>query len=95
MVLSLSEKESPQIIGRYLDEDRGEALSFLRDNETLYVADNFGIEVLDAKDPSHPNKIVEYGNVIGAHDITGDGTFIRIAEGKKGLIILEFMEGNQ
>ncbi|MBN1486473.1 MAG: hypothetical protein JW981_02450 [Anaerolineae bacterium] len=91
-ILSLSEKESPQIIGRYRDDDSGEALGVWGDGEHLYVADNFGVEVLDVKDPTNPFEIGEYGGVDGAHDIYVDGTFVYIAEGRKGLIILEFKE---
>ena len=87
-ILNASAKESPQIIGRYLDDDGGEALGVWGDGEYLYVADNYGIEVLDVKDPTDPYEIGEYGKVNGAHDIFVDGAFVYIAEGRKGLIIL-------
>jgi hypothetical protein len=56
----------------------------------LYVADNFGVEVLDVKDPTSPYEIGEYARVNGAHDLYVDGTFVYVAEGRRGLIILEF-----
>jgi len=46
--------------------------------------------VLDVRDPAHPHKVGEYGSVNGAHDVYVDGPFVYIAEGRKGLIILEF-----
>ncbi len=91
-ILSLADKESPQVIGRYLDDDGGEALGIWGDGERLYVADNFGVEVLDVSNPVHPYEIGEYERVNGAHDIYVDGTFLYVAEGRKGLIILEFHE---
>ena len=89
-ILNASAKESPQIIGRYLDDDGGEALGVWGDGEYLYVADTFGVEVLDVKDPTGPYEIGEYGRVNGAHDLYVDGMFVYIAEGRKGLVILEF-----
>lgn len=89
-ILSLMEKESPQIIGRYLDDDGGEALGVWGDGEYLYVADNFGVKVLDVKDPTRPYELGEYGGLNGAHDLYVDGAFVYVAEGKKGLLVLEF-----
>lgn len=89
-ILSLAGVESPQVISRYLDDDRGEALGVWGDAEYLYVADNFGIEVLDVKDPARPHEIGEYGRVNGAHDLYVDGTLVYVAEARKGLMVLEF-----
>ena len=75
----------PKVIGRYKDDDGGEALGVWGDHEYLYVADNYGIEVLDITDPTGPIEIGEYEDVDGAHDIYGRETTIYIAEGKKGL----------
>jgi hypothetical protein len=91
-ILSLADEESPELMGRYLDDDGGEALGVWGDGERLYVADNFGIEVLDVSDPDQPYEIGEYERVKGAHDISVNGHFIYVAEGRKGLIILEFHE---
>ncbi len=89
-ILSLTEKENPKVIGRYLDDDGGEALAVWGDAHHLYVADNFGVEVLDMSDPSHPYEIGEYSRVNGAHDLFVSGPYIYVAEGRKGLIIFEF-----
>ena len=43
----------------------GEALGVCGVGEYLYTADNFGIEVLDVRDPTCPHKIGEYGNMRG------------------------------
>jgi hypothetical protein len=93
-ILSLTDKESPQIVGHFLDQDGGEALGVWGDGETLYVADNFRAEVLDVLDPTQPREVGEYPNLNGAHDIYVEENLIYIAEGKKGLIILEFTGGN-
>ena len=53
---------------------------------------NYGIEVLDIADPAHPREVDEYGSVNGAHSLYVDGGLVYIAEGMKGLIILEFRE---
>jgi hypothetical protein len=89
-ILRLSDKASPQVIGRYLDDDGGEALGVWGDGAYLYVADNYRIEVLDVSDPAHPYEVGEYGRVNGAHDLCVDGAFVYVAEGRKGLIVLEF-----
>jgi len=89
-IISISDKESPQIIGRFNDDDEGEALGVWGDGEYLYVADNYGIEVLDVKDPTRPSEIGQYDAVRGAHDLYVVGTFIHVAEARKGLIIFEF-----
>jgi hypothetical protein len=94
-ILSASEKESPEIVGRYRDDDGGEALGVWGNGDHLYVADNFGIEVLDVKDPTHPYEIDEYGGVNGAHDIYVDKEFVYVAEGRKGLIILDRDYGSE
>ena len=90
IIFNLSNKESPELIGRYLDDDGGEALGIWGDSQFLYVADNFGIEVLDVQDPTRPQQVAEYGNTNGAHDIYVDGNLIYVAEGRKGLMIFEF-----
>lgn len=88
-ILSLRDSMRPQIIGSYNDEDGGEALGVWGDGMHLYIADNFGIEVLDVKDPVHPEEVAEYGKVRGAHDLVGDEHHIYVAESRKGLIIFE------
>ena len=91
-ILDLSDSEAPEVIGRFDDDDGGEALGVWGDHEYLFVADNYRIEVLDITDPTHPFEIGEYENVNGAHDFYVDGTLVYVAEGKKGLIILEFID---
>lgn len=89
-ILNLAARRSPRTIGRHLDDDGGEALAVWGDGDHLYVADNFGIEVLDVRDPANPYEIGEYGRVNGAHDLDVDGAFVYVAEGRQGLVILEF-----
>jgi len=89
-IFSISDRKAPSKIGSFCDEDGGEALSVWGDKDYLYVADNFGIEVLDIKDPSHPRQIEEYGGLGCTHDIFVNGTLIFVASVMKGLIILEF-----
>ena len=48
----MSDSEAPEVIGRFNDDDGGEALGVWGDREYLYVADNLGVEVLDVKDPT-------------------------------------------
>lgn len=88
-ILSLSDKRLPQIIGIFHDDDDGQALGVWGDEEYLYTADNFCIEVLDVRDPTCPHEIGEYCQVRGAHDIYFDGNYIYVAEARKGLIIFE------
>jgi hypothetical protein len=91
-ILSLVQKESPELISRYFDDDGGEALGVWGDGKRLYIADNFGVEVLDVSDPYHPFEIGEYDKVNGAHDLSVNGSFVYVAEGRKGLIIFEITE---
>jgi hypothetical protein len=88
-IINISDRESPQIIGRFNDDDEGEALGVWGDGKYLYVADNYGIEVLDIKDPTRPIEISEYDGLRGAHDLYVVGTLVYVAEARKGLIILE------
>jgi hypothetical protein len=89
-IFDISNKKAPVKMGSFCDEDGGEALSVWGDEDYLYVADNFGIEVLDIKDPAHPRQIDEYGGLGCTHDIFVSGKLIFVASVKKGLIILEF-----
>ena len=52
--MSISNKESPQIVGSYSDGDRGEALDICGD---------------DISDPSNPKEVGTVANLNGAHDI--------------------------
>ncbi len=89
-IYSIKEKSSPQRIGRFCDDDGGEALSIWGDDSLLFVADNFGVEVLDINDPANPRQIEERGNLGCTHDIVVMGTQLFVASVKKGLIILDF-----
>jgi len=89
-IFNISNKKAPIKMGSFFDGDGGEALSVWGDKNYLYVADNFGVEVLDIKDPAHPRQIDEYGGLGCTHDIFVDGKLIFVASVKKGLIILEF-----
>ncbi len=48
--------------------------------------------MLDIKDPTSPYEIGEYNTVSGAHDFDVDGTFVYVAEARKGLVILELKD---
>ena len=89
-IYDIEERNNPQLIGRFCDDDEGEALSVWGDSDYLYVADNFGVEVLDITDPAHPMQIEELGGLGCTHDIVVKGTLLFIASVKKGLIILDF-----
>jgi hypothetical protein len=89
-ILAVSANQLPQVIGRYLDDDGGEALGVWGDGEYLYVADNFAIEVLDVRDPAALYEIGEVGRVHGAHGLDVNGMWVYVAEARKGLMILEF-----
>lgn len=58
----------------------------------LFVADNYGIEVLNVDDPANPGELAEYDGLRGAHDIFVVGSFIYVAEAKKGLIVFELKQ---
>ena len=88
-ISTLADKESPQVIGIHNDYDGGESLAVWGDRDFLYVADNFGIELLDIHDPTNPQEIGECLEVNGAHDIFVHNKLVYIAEGMHGMIILE------
>lgn len=92
-VLDLSDGDAPRVVGRFYDDDSGEALGVWGDGERLFVSDNYQIEVLDIADPAHPFEIGQYERVNGAHDLIVDGTLVYVAEGRQGLIILEYGTG--
>lgn len=89
-IFRITDRKNPRRIGSFCDDDGGEALSVWGDKDYLYVADNFGVEVLDIHDPAHPRQIEELGGLGCTHDIFVEGTQIFIASVEKGLIILEF-----
>jgi hypothetical protein len=91
-IFNISDRKSPQRVGSFRDDDNGEALGVWGDGRRLYVADNFGIEVLDVTDPTDPYQIGEYSRVKGAHDLCVDGSFIYIADASRGLVVLRFEE---
>lgn len=95
VIFNISDKKSPQLTGRFCDDDGGEALGVWGDGKYLYIADNFGIEVLDVTDPSNPYEIGEYSRVRGAHDLYVDGKFIYVAEARKGLMVFQFRENER
>jgi hypothetical protein len=89
-IFNISDKNQPRLIGHFNDDDGGEALSVWGEDDYLYVADNFGVEVLDIQDPENPRQIEELGGLGCTHDIFVEGTKLFIASVEKGLIILEF-----
>jgi len=89
-IFNLSDKKSPRLIGSFRDDDGGEAQGVWGDGRYLYVADNYGVEVLDISDPGNPFEIGAYGKVKGAHDLYVEGTTIYVASASKGLMILQF-----
>ena len=90
-VLSISNKQSPQIIGSYNDGDGGEALGIWGDDENIFVADNFSVEMININDPSNPTEVGTVANLNGAHDIYVAGSYVYVAEGKQGLMVLKWM----
>lgn len=89
-IFSIADAKTPRLIGNFNDDDGGEALSVWGDDNYLYVADNFGVEVLDIHDPAHPRQVEELGGLGCTHDICVAGKLLFIASVKKDLIILEF-----
>jgi len=90
-ILNISDRNNPQRIGHFNDNDGGEALSVWGEDNYLYVADNFGLEILNIQNPENPIQIEELGALGCTHDIFVKGTKIFIASVEKGLIILEFI----
>ena len=89
-IFNISDTGQPRLIGHFHDDDGGEALSVWGEDDYLYVADNFGVEVLNIQDPENPRQIEELGGLGCTHDIFVEGTKIFIVSVEKGLIILEF-----
>ena len=94
-VLSLADPRSPRVVGRFFDG--GEAMDVWGDGRYLYVADNDdGVEVLDVEDPAHPREVAQYlrasahGGIDCDADAAGDDALIYLADGRQGLLILEF-----
>jgi len=76
------------VLGRF--NDGGEALGVWFKNGTLFVADNFEFEILDVMDPERPQKIIEIKKLNGLHEVFVEGNYIYLADGGKGLVILEY-----
>ena len=89
-IFDIKNRRNPVRIGNFCDDDGGEALSVWGDNKYIYVADNFGVEVLDIAEPERPRQISEIGNMGCTHDITADDRYIYVASAEYGLILLEF-----
>ena len=87
-ILSLSTSEMPEIVGSFSDNDGGEALDVWGDGRYIFVADNFGIEVLDANNPEKPSQIAEYTSVKAAQSLQASNGLIFVAE-YDGLLILQ------
>lgn len=88
-VIDISDPSSPQILDSYVDNDGGEELGVIEKDNLLYVADNGGIELFDASDPSSIYEIAERTiDVDAAHDIDVDDEYIYVALAG-GLLILE------
>lgn len=71
-------------------DDGGESLGVWLDNNNLFVADNFEFEILNVTEPLKPKKTIEIKNLNGLHDLFIEGKYIYLADGSKGLIILEY-----
>ena len=89
-VLDRTDPRAPRVIGSFRDEDGGEAQGVWGDGRFLYVADNYGVEVLDIADPARPHQIAEYGRAGAAHDLDVEGRTVYVAEGRRGLLVLQF-----
>lgn len=76
------------ILGHF--DDGGESLGVWFDNSSLFVADNFEFEILNVAEPQKPKIIVKITNLNGLHDLFIEGKYIFLADGSKGLIILEY-----
>jgi len=75
------------ILGHFYDG--GESLGVWFDNNNLFVADNFEFEILDVAEPKKPKKIIEIKDLSGLHDLFVEGKYIYLADGLRGLVILE------
>ena len=75
------------ILGHF--DDGGESLGVWFDNNNLFVADNFEFEILNVSEPKKPKKIIEIKNLSGLHDLFVEGKYIYLADGLRGLVILE------
>ena len=88
LIFDILEDNNIKFLGSF--QDGGEALGVWGDDKYLFVADNFEFEVLDVSNPSSPKKVDEIKGVNGLHDLFVDGKYIYLADGLKGLIVLEF-----
>ncbi len=75
------------ILGHF--DDGGESLGVCFYNNNLFVADNFEFEILNVSELERPKKIIEIKNLSGLHDLFVEGKYIYLADGLRGLIILE------
>lgn len=85
----ISNKQIPQLTVNYKDNDGGEALGIWGNGNKIFVADNYGIEMIDVSDISNPQEVGTVENLNGAHDIYVNDSYVYVAEGVQGLIILE------
>jgi hypothetical protein len=80
--------EQFKLIGQF--NDGGEAQGVYVMDRMLFVADNFEFEILDIQDPGNPRKLAEIKKLNGLHEVFVDGNYIYLADGLKGLVILEY-----
>ncbi len=87
--ISTSASTSVQVLDSYVDNDGGEVLGLVKQDNFLYVADNFGIELFEVDDNYSITKLAENRDFISAaHEIDVDDEYIYVALGG-GLLILE------
>jgi hypothetical protein len=81
----------PQLRGEFSDNlaDEGEALGVWGEENYLYVADNYNVELLNISLLSSITELGEYDPIVAAHDLTVQDQFVYVASGD-GLTILAF-----
>ena len=76
-----------EVLSRFNDGGESQGV-WLRDG-ILFVADNYGCEVLDVTDPRDPRELIDVGDLNGLHDLFVEGDRIYLADAR-GLFVLEY-----
>ena len=89
-VFDISDKRNPALLGRYTNLNGKEALGIWGVGNLVFVANNYSAELYDFSNPADIDLLGVCNGLDGAHDIDVEGDRVYIAEGKQGLIILEW-----